>query len=118
MRVYRDELLSLQVDGTEGSAVAGLWQCKVQHRAGTVRAVWDPDRPAPVAYRDGWQDVPDNQQFDNAFKVQWERFLRHVGCGDPFPWSFLEGAKGVQLAEAGLRSWREGRRIELSDLTL
>ena len=118
VRVYRDELLSLQVDGTEGSAVAGLWQCKVQHRAGTVRAVWDPDRPAPVAYRDGWQDVPDNQQFDNAFKVQWERFLRHVGCGDPFPWSFLEGAKGVQLAEAGLRSWREGRRIELSDLTL
>jgi predicted dehydrogenase len=118
VRVHRDELLSVQVDGTEGSAVAGLWHCKVQHRVNTVRAVWDPDRPPATAYRDHWQEIPDNQQFDNAFKAQWELFLRHVGCGEPFPWSFLEGAKGVQLADAGLQSWREGRRVELSELTL
>ncbi len=118
VRVYRDELLSIQVDGTEGSAVAGLWYCKAQHRANTIKAVWDPDRPPAVSYRDHWQAVPDNQQFENAFKVQWELFLRHVAGEDPFPWSFLEGAKGLQLAEAGMRSWREGRQVELPDLTL
>jgi predicted dehydrogenase len=118
VRVYRDELLTIQVDGTEGSAVAGLWTCKAQHRAHTIRAVWDPDRPPAVAYREHWQEVPDNQPFENAFKAEWELFLRHVVRGGPFPWSFLEGAKGVQLAEAGLRSWREGRWIELPDLTL
>ena len=118
VRVYRDELLSVQVDGTDGSACAGLWGCKAQHRADTIRAVWDPDRPTSAAYRDRWHEVPDNEPFENAFKVQWELFLRHVALGSPFPWSFLEGAKGVQLAEAGLRSWRERRWIEVPDLTL
>jgi predicted dehydrogenase len=118
VRVYRDELVSIQVDGTEGSAVAGLWHCRVQHRANTPRAVWDPDRPPAAAYREHWQEVPDNQPFDNAFKAQWELFLRHVVRGEAFPWSFLEGAKGVQLAEAGMRSWREGRRVDLPDLSL
>jgi len=118
VRVYRDELFNIQVDGTEGSAVAGLWHCKVQHRASTPRAVWDPDRPPAAAYREHWQEVPDNQPFDNAFKTQWELFLRHVARGEAFPWSFLEGAKGVQLAEAGMRSWREGRRVDLPDLSL
>jgi predicted dehydrogenase len=118
VRVHRDELLSLQVDGTEGSAVAGLWHCRVQHRATTPRAVWDPDRPPAAAYREQWQEVPDNQAFDNAFKAQWELFLRHVVRGEPFPWSFLEGARGVQLAEAGSRSWREGRSIDVPDLAL
>ena len=118
VRVYRDELLSIQVDGTEGSAVAGLWTCRAQHRAGTPRAVWDPDRPPAAAYREQWQDVPDNQPFDNAFKAQWELFLRHVAGGAPFPWSFLEGAKGVQLAEAAMRSWREGRWVDVGELRL
>jgi predicted dehydrogenase len=118
VRVHRDELLSIQVDGTEGSAVAGLWHCRVQHRANTPRAVWDPDRPSGIAHREAWCAVPDNEAFDNAFKVQWEGFLRHVAAGEPFPWSFLEGAKGVQLAEAGMQSWREGRWIELPDLTV
>jgi predicted dehydrogenase len=118
VRVYRDELLSIQVDGTEGSAVAGLWTCRTQHRAGTPRAVWDPDRPPATAYREQWLDVPDNQPFDNAFKAQWELFLRHVAGGASFPWSFLEGAKGVQLAEAAMRSWREGRWVDVSELRL
>jgi len=118
VRVYRDELLNIQVDGTEGSAVAGLWDCKAQHRANTPKAVWNPDQPPQIAYRDHWLNVPDNEPFDNAFKVQWERFLRHVVRNEPFQWSFLEGAKGVQLAEAGVRSWREGRWVDVPPLEL
>jgi len=116
VRVLRDDLLTLQVDGTEGSAVAGLRDCRVQHRAATPRPTWNPDVPREIDYRAGWQEVPDNQRFENGFKVQWEMFLRHVGCGDPFPWTLLEGAKGVQLAEAGLRSWRERRWVDLPEL--
>ena len=105
-RVYRDELFSLQVDGTLGSAVAGLRECRTQHRVNTPRPVWNPDIANPFQFREHWQDVPDNQVFDNGFKVQWEMFLRHVAEDAPFPHDFLEGARGVQLAELGLKSWR------------
>jgi predicted dehydrogenase len=118
VRVFRDELVEFQVDGTHGSAVAGLRRCRVQPRAVTPRAIWDPDLPAADDYRAQWAEVPDNQEFDNAFKVQWERFLRHVADGEPFPWDLLEGAKGVQLAELGLRSAAEGRRLEVAELSL
>ena len=118
VRVRRDDLLTLQVDGTEGSAVAGLRECWIQHRASTPRPIWNPDVPSEIDYRGGWQPVPDNQRFDNGFKAQWELFLRHVACGEPFPWTLLEGAKGVQLAEAGLQSWRERRWVDLPDLRL
>lgn len=116
-RVYRDELFVLQVDGTEGSAVAGLRGCKAQHRANTPKPVWNPDVPNPYDFRSHWMDVPDNEVFDNGFKVQWEQFLRHVACDTPFRYSFLEGAKGVQLAEAGLRSWEERRWVDLPELS-
>jgi predicted dehydrogenase len=115
-RVYRDELFVLQVDGTEGSAVAGLRGCKAQHRANTPKPVWNPDVPNPYDFRSHWMDVPDNEVFDNGFKVEWEQFLRHVVCDAPFQYSFLEGAKGVQLAEAGLRSWEERRWVDLPEL--
>ncbi len=118
VRVYRDELFSLQVDGTEGSAVAGLRECRVQHRVNTPRAIWNPDIPSPLNFWDDWQDVPDNQLFDNAFKVQWEMFLRHVVCDEPFRYDLLQGAKGVQLAELGLRSWRERCWVDVPELTL
>jgi predicted dehydrogenase len=118
VRVYRDELFSLQVDGTHGSAVAGLRECKVQHRATTPRPVWNPDIPSPIDFWDTWQDVPDNAVFDNGFKVQWEQFLRHVAEDAPFRWDLLEGAKGVQLAELGLRSWRERRWMEVPELSV
>ncbi|HSH82934.1 MAG TPA: Gfo/Idh/MocA family oxidoreductase [Herpetosiphonaceae bacterium] len=117
VRVYRDELFSLQVDGTEGSAVAGLRECKVQHRVNTPKAVWNPDIPNPFDFFDDWMDVPDNTVFDNAFKVQWELFLKHVACDAPFRWDFLEGARGVQLAELGLRSWQERRWLDIPELT-
>lgn len=118
VRVYRDELLTLQVDGTEGSAVAGLRECKVQSRVNTPRAVWNPDLPNTIDYRAQWLDVPDNGTFENAFKVQWELFLKHVACGDPFPWDLLTGARGVQLAELGLQSWRELRWLDVPHLEL
>jgi predicted dehydrogenase len=117
-RVYRDELFVLQVDGTKGSAVAGLRGCRIQAHSATPRPVWNPDVPDPIAYRDGWQDVPGDGPVDNAFKAQWERFLRHVADGEPFPWGLDEAAKGVQLAELGLRSWSERRWLDVPDLGL
>jgi predicted dehydrogenase len=103
-RVRRDDLLTLQVNGTLGSAVAGLRDCWIQHAASTPRPVWNPDLPNPIDFYDSWQRVPDQRQYDNAFKTQWELFLRHVALNEPFRWTLLEGAKGVQLAEKGLES--------------
>ncbi|WP_113702239.1 Gfo/Idh/MocA family protein [Nonomuraea lactucae] len=116
VRVNRDELVEFQVDGTEGSAVAGLRDCRIQHRATTPKPVWNPDLPATCRFRDDWQAVPDNAEFDNGFKIQWELFVRHVLEGAPFPYDFASGARGVQLAELGLRSSAEGRRIEVPEL--
>jgi predicted dehydrogenase len=118
VRVYRDELLWLQVDGTHGSAVAGLRGCKSQHRANTPKPVWNPDIPNPFNFFEHWQEVPDNAVMDNAFKVQWEMFLKHVVAEAPFPHDFLEGAKGVQLAELGLQSWAERRWLDVPQLTI
>jgi predicted dehydrogenase len=115
-RVYRDELFCLQVDGTLGSAVAGLRECRIQDRANTPRPVWNPDIENPFRFREHWQDVPDNQAFDNGFKVQWEMFLRHVADDAPFPHDFLEGARGVQLAELGLKSWHQRRWLDVPEL--
>jgi predicted dehydrogenase len=116
VRVYRDELLEIQVDGTDGSAVAGLHHCRTQDRRTTPLAVWDPEVPLTESFRDQWRPVPDAKPVENAFKVQWEAFIRHLYENTPFPHDFLAGARGVQLAEAGLRSSAEGRRIDLSEL--
>jgi predicted dehydrogenase len=116
VRVRRDELLTLQVDGTHGSAVAGLRGCKVQPRVSTPKPVWNPDVPQTIDFMAGWQDVPDTTVFDNAFKAQWELFIRHVVEGGPFPWDLGAGAKGVQLVEAGLQSWKERRWVDLGAL--
>ncbi|MEP7023723.1 MAG: Gfo/Idh/MocA family oxidoreductase [Actinomycetota bacterium] len=116
VRVNRRELVELQVDGTTGSAVAGLRNCAVQHRVSTPMPVWNPDLPDPIDYRAQWTDVPDTQVFDNGFKVQWELFLRHAATGEPFGWDLTEGAKGVQLAELAQQSAAEGRRLEVPEL--
>ena len=118
VRVNREELFVLQVDGTNGTAVAGLRDCKVQHKVNTPKAVWNPDIANPFAFRDQWETVPDNAEFDNAFKVQWEMFLRHVVEDAPFPHDFLEGARGVQLAELGLESWRKRCWVDVPELVL
>jgi predicted dehydrogenase len=116
VRVHRDELFELQVDGTDGSAVAGLRSCAVQPGVATPRSVWNPDLPDPIAHRKAWEPVPETGPDDNGFKLQWEAFLRHVVAGEPFPWDFLAGAKGIQLAELGLRSWAERRWVDVPEL--
>jgi predicted dehydrogenase len=106
VRVRRDDLLTIQVDGTQGSAVAGLRHCWIQPASVTPRPVWNPDDENASDYRADWQLVPRAQAPANAFRAQWELFLRHVARGDPFPWDLLAGAKGVQLAELARESWR------------
>jgi predicted dehydrogenase len=116
VRVRRDDLLTLQVDGTEGSAIVGLRKCWVQHKSATPRPVWNPDLDSPINFNAGWTEVPDQLPHDNAFKVQWELFLKHVVDGAPFPYGLIEGAKGVQLAELSLQSHAEGRWIKVPKL--
>ncbi|GAA4174240.1 Gfo/Idh/MocA family oxidoreductase [Gryllotalpicola koreensis] len=118
VRVNRDELLELQVDGTEGSAVAGLFGCKVQHRSATPRPTWNPDVPDQHDYAADWHEVPITQEFENGFKVQWEEFLRHVAEDAPNPYDFLAGARGVLLAEKGLESAATGARVDLPEVTV
>lgn len=117
VRVRRDDLLTLQVDGTKGSAVAGLRECYIQHYGNTPKPVWNPDVPQPINFFEGWAKVPEQEHYDNAFKIQWELFLRHIVKDEPFPWTLFEGAKGVQLAEAGLESWHKRRWIDLPPLS-
>ncbi|MBV9867675.1 MAG: Gfo/Idh/MocA family oxidoreductase [Abitibacteriaceae bacterium] len=116
VRVRRDDLLTLWVDGTKGSAVAGLRNCYIQPYGSTPRPVWNPDIESPIDYKDGWMPVPNNQVYDNAFKIQWEMFLRHVVQDTPFPWGLREGAKGVQLAEKGIESWQKRRWVDVPEL--
>jgi predicted dehydrogenase len=115
VRVRRDDLLTLQVDGTHGSAVAGLRRCLTQSYAGTPKPVWNPDIAQPIDFFAGWKEVPD-ENYDNAFKAQWELFLRHLAGEGPFRWGLLEGAKGVQLAELGLKSWRQKKWLDVPRL--
>ena len=117
VRVRRDDLLTVQVDGTKGSAVAGLRDCWVQPYAATPRPVWNPDIPSSIDYFDTWQKLPDQDRYDNAFKRQWEMFLLHVVKDAPFRWTLLEGAKGVQLAEKGLESWKTRRWVDIPELS-
>ncbi len=115
VRVRRDDLLTLQVDGTKGSAVAGLRRCLFQSYEKTPKPVWNPDIPQPIDFFADWEEVPD-AGYDNAFKVQWEMFLRHVAGEGSFRWGLFEGAKGVQLAELGLKSWRQKKWFDVPRL--
>jgi predicted dehydrogenase len=117
-RVRRDDLVTFHVDGTLGSAVAGLMDCKSQARVNTPKPVWNPDLRQPMNFFDHWQDVPDTRLAENGFKVQWEKFIRHVVANAPFQWDLLEGAKGVQLVECSLQSWRERRWVDVPTLRL
>lgn len=116
VRVRRDDLLTLQVDGTKGSAVAGLRDCYIQHYGNTPKPVWNPDIKQPIDFYEDWSLVPKQEDYDNAFKVQWELFLKHIVKDEPFPWSILEGAKGVQLAEKGLESWAKRAWVDIPEL--
>jgi predicted dehydrogenase len=116
VRVRRDDLLTLQVDGTKGSAVAGLRECYIQDYQNTPRPVWNPDTPQTINFFDGWTKVGEQETYDNAFKVQWELFLKHVVKDEPFPWDLRDGAKGVQLAEKGIESWNKRCWVDIPEL--
>lgn len=116
VRVRRDDLLTLQVDGTKGSAVAGLRECYIQHYGNTPKPVWNPDIQQPINFFEGWSKVPEQESYDNAFKVQWELFLKHVVKNEPFPWDLRDGARGVQLAEKGLESWSKRCWVDIPEL--
>lgn len=115
-RVRRDDLVTFHVDGTHGSAVAGLHKCWTQHRVNTPKPVWNPDQPQTMNFFNDWEEVPDNWPADNGFKVQWEMFLRHVAEDAPWEYGLEAGAKGVQLAELGLKSWEERRWLDVPKL--
>jgi predicted dehydrogenase len=117
-RVYRDDLVTFQVDGTHGSAVAGLSDCVIQARQATPRPLWNPDEKRSHDFYADWQQLPENTSYDNGFKEQWEMFIRHVCEDAPYKYTLLEGAKGVQLAECALQSWRERRWIDVAPIKL
>jgi predicted dehydrogenase len=117
-RVRRDDLVTFHVDGTHGSAVAGLTDCRAQSRVNTPRPVWNPDVRQTMNFMDQWQDVPDTETYDNGFKIQWEHFIRHVVEDAPYRWTLPEGAKGVQLVEAALQSWKERRWVDVPQIAL
>ena len=116
VRVRRDDLLTLQVDGTHGSAVAGLRRCFTQSRVNTPKPVWNPDIAQPIDFFAGWQEVPENAPVENAFKAQWELYLKHVAGEGDFRWDLMEGARGVQLAELGLKSWKQRKWLDVPAL--
>ncbi len=115
-RVRRDDLLTLHVDGTKGSSVVGLRECWTQEYGNTPKPVWNPDIPNPIDFKEGWTKVMEKKGFENAFKIQWELFLKHVLLDTPFPWNLMEGAKGVQLAELGLESWKKKTWINIPEV--
>ena len=115
-RVRRDDLLTLQVDGTKGSAVVGLRDCWIQDYESTPKPVWNPDIPNPIDFKEGWTKVSEHEEFENAFRVQWELYLKHILIDTPFPWNLMEGAKGIQLAELGIESWEKKTWINIPDL--
>lgn len=118
VRVNRDDLFEIQIDGTNGSAVAGLHECKTQHVSNTPKPAWNPDQPNEHDFYDDWTPVPANTTFENAFKSQWEQFIRHVVADEPFPWDFTSGARGVQLTELCHQSWRQGKQVEVPELEI
>jgi len=116
VRVDRGELVEFQVDGTHGSAVAGLFGCRIQHRVRTPKPVWNPDLPTSEDFRSQWEQVPDNQEFSNGFRAQWEEFVKDVVAGRPHRYDFMAGVRGLQLVAAGLESSVEGRRVEMTSV--
>ncbi|MGF1453598.1 MAG: Gfo/Idh/MocA family protein [Opitutales bacterium] len=116
VRVRRDDLLTMQVDGTRGTAVAGLREVHIQHYGNTPKPVWNPDEPQPIDFYADWSKVPDQEDIDNGFKAQWEAFIRHVVLDEPYEYDLLRGAQGVQLAELGLQSSKERRWLDVPEL--
>jgi predicted dehydrogenase len=118
VRVYRDDLVTFQVDGTEGSAVAGLSDCMIQPKEVTPRPVWNPDEKQTMDFYSQWMRMPDNEVYDNGFKAQWEMFIRHVAEDAPYRYTLVEGAKGLQLVECATKSWEERKWVDVPELKI
>ncbi len=65
-RVRRDDLVTFHVDGTDGSAVAGLSSCRAQSRVATPRPVWNPDEKQTMNFLDQWQEIPTRRSTTTA----------------------------------------------------
>jgi len=107
-RVHRDDLLTLQVDGSKASAVAGLHRCQVQSIVRTPNiAHFSVMKDIGADYRGGWTEAPPLAAYNNPYRVGWERFLRHVATDAPMPSDFAAGIRDVAFAEACHRSMIE-----------
>jgi len=115
-RVRKDDLVTFHADGTHGAAVAGLTKCYIQDRPSTPSPVWNPDEPQTIPFFENWEEYGSDMEFDNGFKAEWEMFIRSLYDDTPFHWNLREGAKGVQLAEAAMASWRERRWVDITEV--
>ena len=115
-RVRRDDLLTVQVDGEKGSAVCGLRDVWIQHYGNTPRPTWNPDIPQPINFFEGWSKVPDQEIYFNAFQLPPKLSRRRPVLPYPSPFRPLRGAKGVQFAELGLKSWAERKWVTVDPL--
>ena len=117
-RPRRDDTMVVQIDGTQGSAVAGRFRCFTQSAAATPEAFTMAARPGGVDLMAHWQEVPETPGNKNPFRQCWETFLRHVAEDAPYLPTLVEGAKAVQLADLAYRSTAEQRWMKVPDLKL
>jgi predicted dehydrogenase len=116
-RVRRDDLMTFQIDGTYGSAVAGLHRCCAQSVADTPKvAAFNPMIDLGIGYASRWQQVPGAGPYPNPYRVGWEDFLRHLVTGVPMRSDFAAGIRDVAFAEACYRSLTTGASVRLDDV--
>src|SRR5262249_34771258 len=115
-RVRRDDLMTFQIDGTMGSAIAGLHRCYMQSLADTPKvAAFNPTVDLAIDYRARWQEAPAAGPYLNPYRVGWEDFLRHLAAGAPLSSDFAASVRDVAFAEACWRSAHEGNWVSFDD---
>jgi len=113
-RVRRDDLMTFAIDGTGGSAIAGLHRCRVQTNAGTPTVKhFNPMVDLAIDYRADWSDAPEAGPYTNPYRVGWEDFLRHLVAGGPLISDLAAGVRDLQFAEACRRSAATGAWVDL-----
>jgi predicted dehydrogenase len=114
-RVRRDDLLTFQIDGTKGSAIAGLHRCYTTTNAQTPKTShFSVTNDLAIDYRAHWTEVVDPGPFKNPYRIGWENFLRHVVAGAPMQADFAAGLRDVEFAEACYRSMKEEKWVSLA----
>jgi predicted dehydrogenase len=112
-RVRRDDVLSIQVDGTEGSAFATAHGCWTQSLEDTPLPRLDTVNGQTMNLFETWDEAPDAEPFQHSFRYGWELYLRHVMEDGPFPFGLEQGVKAIQLVDAAYRSAEERRAIDI-----